>query len=247
MDIAIAADSGSSQDVGMGQPDESLLAHLEAQAVHLLALTRRAASRPGEVALLTDVRNEVFTLRETLGELGDPLALASNEDWSCESEARDGSAASASRKAAGPWGAAAADSFVELAEKDGLVLVLTGVLSGKERVELHAELREDALSAQRLAEHADAMQRWAEDVNGPIDLREPPLQPVDAFGGLRVSVSDDAGTGYRWMGSRMGGTGTEPLVVWKFAPSVPLGVTEVRVSIDGDLRYSGPVERDRGP
>lgn len=65
---------------------EWLLAHLEAQAAHLLELTRSASHAPDDTQQLISLRDEIFTFRETLGTLGVPLALSSNADWNREME-----------------------------------------------------------------------------------------------------------------------------------------------------------------
>jgi hypothetical protein len=45
----------------------------------------------------------------------------------------------------------------------------------------------------------------------------------------------------------MGGTGTERLAMWGFGPSVPNAASEIRVEVDGDIRYSGPPEAQGKP
>jgi hypothetical protein len=63
---------------------EWLLAHLEAQAAHLLELTRSASQAPDDTKKLIPLRDEIFTFRETLDTLGVSLALSSNADWNRE-------------------------------------------------------------------------------------------------------------------------------------------------------------------
>jgi hypothetical protein len=60
---------------------ESLLAHLSDQVRHLAATTDAARHHPGEPDRLLAVRDEVFTIRETLDTLGVPHALVTNADW----------------------------------------------------------------------------------------------------------------------------------------------------------------------
>ena len=65
----------------MTEDRDWLTAHLMEQAAHLLRLSQAAASRPQDTSLLLGVRDEVFTLRETLDTLGVQLARASNLEW----------------------------------------------------------------------------------------------------------------------------------------------------------------------
>jgi hypothetical protein len=66
----------------MPQDDRDwLLAHLTQQAGTLVALTDAARRDPGEPDTLTSVRDQVFTIRETLDTLGVPHALVDNADW----------------------------------------------------------------------------------------------------------------------------------------------------------------------
>jgi len=58
-----------------------LLDHLDGQARYLAALTRHARKHPDDAEVLTAVRDEVFTLRETLETLAVPYAVVSNDDW----------------------------------------------------------------------------------------------------------------------------------------------------------------------
>jgi hypothetical protein len=60
---------------------EWVLAHLSDQARHLAATTDATRHHPGEPDRLVAVRDEVFTIRETLDTLGVPHALVTNADW----------------------------------------------------------------------------------------------------------------------------------------------------------------------
>jgi hypothetical protein len=63
------------------QDREWLLAHLEDQASNLATMMRRAREDPQDDDTLLRVRDEVFTIRETLDTLGVPHALVANVDW----------------------------------------------------------------------------------------------------------------------------------------------------------------------
>jgi hypothetical protein len=66
----------------MPQDDhEWLLAHLSDQVGHLATLVDIARQHPAEPDKLVAVRDEVFTIRETLDTLGVPHALVTNADW----------------------------------------------------------------------------------------------------------------------------------------------------------------------
>jgi hypothetical protein len=66
----------------MPQDDRDwLLAHLSEQAGTLAAMTDAARRRPDEPERLVSVRDQVFTIRETLDTLGVPHALVDNADW----------------------------------------------------------------------------------------------------------------------------------------------------------------------
>ena len=58
-----------------------LLEHLDGQARYVAALTTYAKDNPSDDGVLLRVRDEVFTLRETLDSLGVPDALSDNERW----------------------------------------------------------------------------------------------------------------------------------------------------------------------
>lgn len=58
-----------------------LLSHLDEQARYLAALTAWARANPTDSDVLLRVRDEAFTLRETLNTLEVPHALASNQAW----------------------------------------------------------------------------------------------------------------------------------------------------------------------
>jgi hypothetical protein len=59
-----------------------LLNHLVEQVQTLARFTEEAAQEPLDSARLILVRDEVFTIRETLETLGVPLATGSNAEWS---------------------------------------------------------------------------------------------------------------------------------------------------------------------
>jgi hypothetical protein len=63
------------------QESEWLLAHLSDQVRHLAASADAARHHPGDLDRLIAVRDEVFSIRETLQTLGIPHALVSNADW----------------------------------------------------------------------------------------------------------------------------------------------------------------------
>jgi hypothetical protein len=58
-----------------------LLRHLADQGRYVASLTAWAQDNPTDRAVLLRVRDETFTLRETLDTLGVPDANISNEDW----------------------------------------------------------------------------------------------------------------------------------------------------------------------
>jgi hypothetical protein len=58
-----------------------LLAHLHDQAQHVTELTVRARSHPDDREHLVAIRDELFTMRETLDTLGVPDALVTNAEW----------------------------------------------------------------------------------------------------------------------------------------------------------------------
>jgi hypothetical protein len=58
-----------------------LLRHLDQQARYVASLTAWARDNPTETDVLLRVRDEVFTLRETLDTLEVPHATVDNENW----------------------------------------------------------------------------------------------------------------------------------------------------------------------
>jgi hypothetical protein len=58
-----------------------LLQHLDHQARYLASLTAYARQNPDDRAVLLRVRDEMFTLRETLDTLAVPHALVNNTEW----------------------------------------------------------------------------------------------------------------------------------------------------------------------
>lgn len=128
------------------------------------------------------------------------------------------------------------------------MLSLTGLVARAGRVEVYAELRDDRTFSRRLAAHTRAMQRWEAEALEPARLPPPPVQPADAFEDLRLrlSVSDDIGTDYRFTSSALDGSGTERQAMWAFTPGVPNELDEVLVAVDGEVRYRGRPERDQG-
>ncbi|MCW3047870.1 MAG: hypothetical protein JWO74_2154 [Solirubrobacterales bacterium] len=58
-----------------------LLRHLADQARYLASLTVWARDNPADRDVLLRVRDDIFTLRETLDTLGVPHAKIGNEDW----------------------------------------------------------------------------------------------------------------------------------------------------------------------
>jgi hypothetical protein len=60
---------------------EWLLAHLDEQARYVATLTSFASEHRDDPDVLLRVRDEVFTLRETLDTLAVPHALADNAQW----------------------------------------------------------------------------------------------------------------------------------------------------------------------
>jgi regulator of sirC expression with transglutaminase-like and TPR domain len=63
------------------QDREWLLDHLNQQVRNLAVLTDWARQHPGDPQQLLRVRDEVFTIRETLDTLGVPHALVTNAEW----------------------------------------------------------------------------------------------------------------------------------------------------------------------
>jgi hypothetical protein len=60
---------------------DGLLRHLDEQARYLASLTTYARGHPYDLDVLLRVRDDVFTLRETLDTLAVPHALADNVQW----------------------------------------------------------------------------------------------------------------------------------------------------------------------
>jgi hypothetical protein len=66
----------------MGSQRAALLVHLREQVRHLTDLVDRAKDQPEDGSRLVAVRDETFTIAETLDSLGVRNALASHEEWS---------------------------------------------------------------------------------------------------------------------------------------------------------------------
>jgi hypothetical protein len=65
----------------MSWTDRQLLEHLDDQARNLARLTSLALDHAGESERLRQIRDELFTMRETLDTLGVPHSLVTNADW----------------------------------------------------------------------------------------------------------------------------------------------------------------------
>lgn len=146
------------------------------------------------------------------------------------------------------------DLPVDLLLTDGITLELHRVLRREARVYLECEVRDDEAYHRRAAEHEEAMRAWevgavqeqhAWESRGDLSvprppLRPPPAQPADLFADLAVSVTDDHGSPYRFLGSSLGGTGLERQVRWRFEPTASTNASSLSVTIDGSVRWTGP-------
>jgi primase-polymerase (primpol)-like protein len=65
----------------MADDRQWLVRHLNDQARQLQTLTMEALRDPEDASTLIAVRDEVFTMRETLDTLGVPHALVTNAEW----------------------------------------------------------------------------------------------------------------------------------------------------------------------
>jgi hypothetical protein len=130
---------------------------------------------------------------------------------------------------------------------DGIEIVLRALRCTDERVTVDVYGRANALTEELDAAYRAAWDEW-EPV--AIDAKrrgvrppDPPTQPGTRLNDIRMWVSDDAGTAYRWQGSQAAGTGTEWDALRRFAPAPPPEATSLTVAIDSaDARpYSMPL------
>ena len=83
-----------------------------------------------------------------------------------------------------------------------------------------------------------ALYAWAETRHDSgSETRDPPAQMPGAavLGRVQAQITDDVGTGYRWVGSRTAGTGTDWEGSWSFIPEPPPGaaVLVLAFTLDG--------------
>jgi hypothetical protein len=122
----------------------------------------------------------------------------------------------------------------ELGQIDGLAVTLDSIELEGDATVLHLARRENAATARLDAAYEEAFLQWAEVVKDQkasgTRADPPPPQPGERMLGVSLVLHDDVGTDYaialRWAG----GSGTEWLAGWRFAPRVPAGATRLLVS-----------------
>jgi hypothetical protein len=130
---------------------------------------------------------------------------------------------------------------------EGIEIVLRELRCTEEGVTVDLSGRANATTEQLDAAYRAAWDEWepvAIDA-GKRGVRppDPPTQPGVRLNAIPMTLSDDAGTAYRWRGSQAAGTGTEWDALRRFVPSPPPQATSLTVAIDSaDARpYSMPL------
>ncbi len=124
-----------------------------------------------------------------------------------------------------------------LVDVDGVTVVLTAVELWTHKVVIHLQAASSPRRDELDAEHRAAFARWTERAEAARAAGDEPPWPPPHGGalhmGLPLTLSDDAGTDYVSRGTQGGGTGTEWLSRWEFAPGVPDGATRLTVTVAG--------------
>jgi hypothetical protein len=118
----------------------------------------------------------------------------------------------------------------ELAEVDGMTLMLLSVELWTTSVFLHLAVLRSAQTDELDATHQRAMDAWAA---GP-HTDDPPPQPGERLTRLPLMLADDAGTPYHPTHRHAGGTATEWRSGWKFEPGPPATTMRLTVTLDQD-------------
>ena len=130
-----------------------------------------------------------------------------------------------------------APATMELVDADGITVALTAVELWPQVVIVHLEGVRSPLRDERDARHVAAFEQWAEHVRASRAAGEepqpPPAMPGELLMRLPLTLADDAGTVYRRSFARAGGSGTEWLSQWAFAPGPPAEAKRLTVTVEG--------------
>lgn len=130
-----------------------------------------------------------------------------------------------------------APATMELADADGITVALTGIELWPHLVIVHLEGVRSPLRDELDAAYAAAFERWAEHLKASRaageEPRPPPAMPGELLMRLPLTLADDAGTVYRRRFGRAGGSNTEWLSQWGFAPAPPAEATRLIVTVEG--------------
>jgi hypothetical protein len=119
---------------------------------------------------------------------------------------------------------------------EGIEIVLRELRCTEDGVTVDLYGRANTITEQLDAAYRAAWEEWEPVV---IDAKkrgvrppDPPAQPGARLNAIRMWLTDDVGTAYRWHGSQAAGTGTEWDALRRFAPAPPPQATSLTVAID---------------
>jgi hypothetical protein len=126
---------------------------------------------------------------------------------------------------------------MELADADGITVALTCVELWPRGVIVDLEGVRSPLREELDAEYTAIVGRWTEHLKvARAAGAEPewwPSPPGELLMRLPLTICDDADTVYRPLSKQAGGTGTEWLSRWVFAPRPPIEPTLLIVTVEG--------------
>lgn len=118
---------------------------------------------------------------------------------------------------------------VEIAEIDGITVVLGALLAIRTGVVLYCYALENDRTRALDSIHAAEYEAWGSEWEAARARgeTEPPSHPPPWPGtrvlteDLRLQLRDDVRTEYAWAGDQSGGTGTAWQATWRFKPGIP--------------------------
>ncbi len=138
-----------------------------------------------------------------------------------------------------PYHAEAFSPDAVIGKIDGIAIVIEAAVLGRSGVLVALTAKRSATTGELQAGWQQEFAQWIDDSRAAReDGNEPPAPPpergVALYRNVALVLCDDVDTPYRWVGTSMGGSGSEWEALWRFKPAVPAAARTLTVAIDGD-------------
>ncbi|MFI6163004.1 hypothetical protein ACIA59_24020 [Micromonospora haikouensis] len=122
-------------------------------------------------------------------------------------------------------------SGARIAELDDIGVHLLTVETWTDRVTVRLVAAGTGTVRQRMDSREVDLIDWTRRRNAGSDEPPPKTPGEELMDALTVEITDELGTAYCWVGKSGGGSGTELLAEWYFAPALPSQAPSVTVTV----------------